>query len=74
MPEGPLELEEVSRTGEVTRRFSLTASESATLLAEAADAASAAGLGWNEELVTLRPAPKLAELIRLSRAGKAEEA
>lgn len=74
VPEGPLELEEVSRTGEVTRKFSLTASDSASLLAEAADAASAVGLGWNEELVTLRPAPKLAELIRLSRAGKVEEA
>ena len=47
------------------------------LLADAAKAAKAAGLGWNDQDLLLKPQPKLVQLVAASRElalqGKAEE-
>jgi CRISPR-associated protein Csb1 len=72
----PLEIELVGRDGGPTQRLKLTKSEVAALLKAAEQQARSFGLGWDATPVTLRPAPKLAGLIRKSRelasAGDAE--
>lgn len=74
---GPLSLEFVPSDGGDPRRFSLTAKAAADLLASAVAAATAAGLPWEREPIALKPAPKLAGLIRESRrraaTGESEE-
>lgn len=76
-PEGPIELEVVSRNGEDAGRFSLSPDAAAELLQEAAAAAEKVGMGWPTEPVDLLPAPQLVELIRRSRkvaaTGEAED-
>lgn len=65
VPTEPLVFELVPGDGSEPKRV-LVENPSA-LLKDALDAAQAAGLGWAVELVTLRPTPKLAHLIRESR-------
>jgi CRISPR-associated protein Csb1 len=67
VPDGPLVLELVGRDGGTTGSHSLSAADAERLVAEAAEAAAAHGMGWATEPVDLRPAPKLVELIRRSR-------
>lgn len=71
----PLVFELLGRDGGEPLRF--VVDDPAALLREAADAAAAAGLGWQIEPVMLTPTPKLAHLIRESRklqmAGEAGE-
>lgn len=63
--------------GGTGRRYSLTRDEAATLLGMAVDEARRVGLSWTRQPLVLRPAPKLAGLIRESRrraaAGDADE-
>jgi CRISPR-associated protein Csb1 len=76
LPAEPLVFEVLGRDGQATKH-SLDREQVAKLLADASDAAAAHGLGWSTRPITLRPAEKLAHLIRESRkltaAGEAEE-
>lgn len=73
----PLTLEIVDRDGGEPERCNLSRDGAAKLLAAAEAQAREHGLGWDREPVTLKPAPKLAALIRKSRelrqAGEAED-
>ena len=72
VPEAPLEFELLSGNGEAPRPFSLDRDRAGTLLTEALDEAAPHGFGWDCEagqpVLTLTPAPKLADLIKRSRA------
>lgn len=73
----PLVLEVLGRDGASPQTYVLGRGDAARLLADASAAAKKVGLGWQEEPITLKPAPKLAHLIRESRklaaAGEVEE-
>lgn len=73
----PLVFELLGRDGGTPTTFVLDRKAAAALVASAAEAAAKAGLGWEAEPITLKPAPKLAHLIRESRrlvaAGETEE-
>jgi len=75
---GPFSMELVPADGGGPKRFSLTPNGAIELLAAAVAAATKLGLPWDREPITLRPAPKLAGLIRESRrraaVGEGEEA
>lgn len=61
----PGNFEAISRSGDATG-FDLTAADAITLVAEAAEQASAAGLPWRTGEFLLRPSERLADLIRRS--------
>lgn len=71
----PLTFEVLGRDGGEPRRY--TVEDAAALLAEAVAAAGKLGLGWDSAPVTLKPTPKLSNLIVRSRelvaAGDSEE-
>jgi CRISPR-associated protein Csb1 len=73
---GPLALELVPSDGGEAKRFALSARAARELLAAAVAGATKVGLPWDREPLVLKPAPKLAGLIRESRrraaAGEAE--
>lgn len=75
VPDSPFALEVLRADGGV-ERYSLTPGEANDLVAQAGAACAAAGLAWVREPMQLRPAPKLAALVRRSRevaaAGNAE--
>ncbi len=73
VPTSPLVFELLPRDGGDPARYTLPREAAADLLRGAAEAARAAGMGWETTPVRLRPAPKLSQLIRQSRA-KAEQA
>jgi len=68
VPVSPLRLELVGRDGGPTEQFELGRQDAAGILAAAEQSAREFNLGWDRGPVTLRPAPKLAELVRRSRA------
>jgi CRISPR-associated protein Csb1 len=76
VPAEPLVFQVLSRDGKATD-FTLDREQAAKLLADASSAAASHGLGWDSRPITLRPAEKLAHLIRESRkltaAGDVEE-
>jgi hypothetical protein len=55
----------------------LDSGDASRLMAEAVKAANAAGIGWNDQDLVLRPQPKLVQLVVASRTlalqGMAEE-
>ncbi|MBK8229589.1 MAG: type I-U CRISPR-associated protein Cas7 [Candidatus Eisenbacteria bacterium] len=67
VPEAPSSYELLGRDGQPATQFALTTGGAAKLLAEAASAAQKLGLGWDRGPITLKPAPKLAALVRKSR-------
>ncbi len=69
-----LEFEALPAQGGEPKTFSLDRAGASELLAAARDAAAAAGFTWEREPVTLKPAEKLAALIRESRRLAAEHA
>lgn len=71
--ENPPTLELLGRNGEAPETFDIDASTVPELVQTASEAAVAAGLGWTDQELRLTPAPKLADLIRSSRAVAAEE-
>ncbi|MGH3224073.1 MAG: type I-G CRISPR-associated RAMP protein Csb1/Cas7g [Streptosporangiaceae bacterium] len=75
--ERPATFEMVTRDGAAIP-FDLTGADALKLIAEAADHAAEAGLPWRNGELTLRPAPRLVELIRrsqqLTEAGEAATA
>jgi CRISPR-associated protein Csb1 len=77
-PGGPLVLELVPAEGGEPAQYSLSKEQAAKLLADASKLAADAGLPWQREPLTLKPAPKLSALIRESRkraaSGEAESA
>lgn len=68
--DGPLALEIVQSDGS-TEPCTLSIDEANALVRSAQDAAAAAGMAWKRQPVKLRPAPKLAALIKKSRAEAA---
>lgn len=78
VPKGPLVIELVGRDGGAPEQLGLTKAEAASLLAAAEAEARKFGLGWDPKPVTLKPAPKLSQLVRKSReltaAGEVDEA
>ena len=70
VPDGPLVLEVVHADGSV-EPATLDVQGANELLKAAHEAAKAAGMGWEREPVKLKPAPKLAALIKRSRAEAA---
>lgn len=76
-PGGPLALEVIPADGGDPARRGLDADAAKDLVSAAAERASAAGFRWQREPIRLRPAPKLADLIRQSRLlaarGEGEE-
>lgn len=70
VPESAVSFEVVGRNGEEPTSYLLDVEGARQLLSEAQAAAAKLGMGWNPEDVKLDPAPKLIELIRLSRALK----
>lgn len=75
VPEQPLSFELLGRNGEEPRTFGLTREQALALLDAAHARAAALGMGWanppGEPVVRLKPMPKLADLIRRSRAAAA---
>ncbi len=68
VPKESLKLEVVGRDGGPVRSFQLDPTGVAQLLTAANGAAKEVNLGWDREPINLKPAPKLADLIRRSRA------
>jgi CRISPR-associated protein Csb1 len=66
-PGGPLVLEVLPADGGEPNRYVLSAPDARTLLADAHAKAEKVGFGWNRQPLDLKPAPKLADLIRRSR-------
>ena len=62
---GPVTFEAVARDGTVLA-FDLSSADALKLVSEAADRAAAAGMPWRDGELSLRPADRLAELIRRS--------
>lgn len=72
LPQGKPALEMLGRDGSILRTYSLDASTVGGLVAEAAEQAARAGVGWHRDEVRLKPAPKLLKLIEQSRTLIAE--
>ena len=62
---GPVTFEAVARDGTVLP-FDVSSADALKLVSEAADRAAAAGMPWRDGELSLRPADRLAELIRRS--------
>ncbi|MDE0268055.1 MAG: type I-U CRISPR-associated RAMP protein Csb1/Cas7u [Acidimicrobiaceae bacterium] len=73
IPEHAPELEMVSRDGSTPERVAVDRESSAQILGEAAAQAKQLGIGWEEDQIVLRPAPKLLDLLRRSREVSARE-
>lgn len=73
VPEGGegLVFEVLPSEGGEPRRYTLDAAGAAALLKKAHAAAAAQGFPWDREPMVLKPAPKLADLVRKSRAAAA---
>jgi CRISPR-associated protein Csb1 len=73
VPAEPLVLELVRGGGREPDRFEIDRPRAAALLSDARQAAAEHGMAWPIEPLTLKPAPKLAELVRRSRDLSAQE-
>lgn len=67
IPQHPPRIELLGRDGSAPETVDVDREGAASILSAAAEAATAAGLGWATEEIRLEPAPKLVELIRRSR-------
>ncbi len=73
VPEHPPVLEIVGRDGGAPTTVSVDHRSAGLLVSEASAQAARAGIGWAEDEIALRPAPKLVELLRRSREVSARE-
>ena len=73
IPEHPPALELVGRDGQSPATVSLDRESARQLLSDASAQAVRAGIGWEEDEIALKPAPKLVELLRRSREVSARE-
>ncbi|BCO36584.1 type I-U CRISPR-associated protein Cas7 [Mycobacterium heckeshornense] len=67
LPQGTPTLEALGRDGSTVATYSLDSSAACGLVAEAAEHAKRAGIGWHQAEIRLEPAPKLVKLIEQSR-------
>ncbi len=67
VPTGELQFDLVRRGNGGSTRFVLTSDEALELTAQAVEAATAHGLGWETDEILLRPADRLVQLVRNSR-------
>jgi len=72
-PDGPLEWELLDRPGSEAQRLTLSGDEAVALLNGAVSAATALGLPWPTEPVTLQPSAELLKLVRLSQQEATKE-
>jgi CRISPR-associated protein Csb1 len=72
-PEEALEWELLDRPGSGTQRFALMGDEAVALLSAAVSAATALGLPWPTEPITLQPSAELLKLVRLSQQEATKE-
>lgn len=72
VPTEPGTLELLPRDGSAPTRVELGRDSAAALLTAASDAAAELGLAWADDEIRLRPAPKLIELVKRSRAVAAD--
>lgn len=73
IPQHPPRIELVSRDGSAPESVDIDRDGAAQILAQAAQASTALGLGWKTAEIKLQPAPKLFELLRRSREVSARE-
>ena len=73
VPEHPPALEIVGRDGSAPATVSVDHKSAGRLLSEASAQAARTGIGWAEDEIVLKPAPKLVELLRRSREVSARE-
>ena len=73
IPEHEPQIELVGRDGSPAERVDVSRESAATILADAAQAAEEASIGWETDEIKLVPAPKLLELLRRSREVSAQE-
>ena len=77
IPDGPMVLELIGPDGGAPELFKLAPEQAAELLKGAHAEAGERGFGWVREPLALKPAPKLAALIKRSRelaaAGEGED-
>ena len=73
LPTHPPKVELLCRDGSPGEVVEVDRASSARLLKEAAEHATASGIGWTTDKIRLVPAPKLVELIRRSRKISATE-
>lgn len=74
VPEGPLVVELLGNAGAPAQHFTLTADSAIELMRRAADAARQQQAGWlREPIPSLRPAPKLVQLLRASQSIAVKE-
>jgi len=69
--DGPMQLEIIGATGEVSGTYALDSDGAFALVSRAAEEAKAAGLPWAREPMGLSPAPKLVALLKRSQQLKA---
>ena len=73
VPEHAPRLEMVGRDGSTPEVIEIDRESAGELLAQAAEHAAQAGIGWQDGEIALTPAPKLIELLRRSRVVSARE-
>ncbi len=73
VPEHPPVLEILGRDGAEPATVSVGRESARRILAEASAQATRKGIGWAEDQIALKPAPKLLELLRRSRDVSARE-
>lgn len=73
VPSHPPTLEMIGRNGGAPTAFDINRTAAAQLVEAAASRAAEAGIGWAQDEVVLKPAPKLVELLRRSREASARK-
>lgn len=73
IPEHAPVLEMVGRYGSTPETIEVDRESAAQVLWEASEQATEAGIGWEDGEISLKPAPKLLELLRRSREASARE-
>lgn len=73
VPEHAPRLEMVGRDGSTPEVIEIDRESAGELLAQAAEHAAQAGIGWQDGEIALTPAPKLIELLKRSRVVSARE-
>ena len=73
VPEHEPQIEIIGRDGSSSKVVNINCESAARLVADAAKQAEQAGIGWEKNDMVLRPAPKLVELLKLSREASARK-
>jgi CRISPR-associated protein Csb1 len=72
-PVAEREWELLERPGQEPRRFKINGDQAESLLKSAVESAEKAGISWNKQKITLKPAPELLKLVQQSQEQAAKE-